>query len=147
MTKSKRRAKETVTKGFKANTDITLLNPGRQDIKERQIQNLPLSLLGQLFGNVTTHKYCFQIHPQILYKKPALQYLISISQVCYPLLYLFAERWVVPEAQQPHSHLITWLITRISLYDIQINNAMRCVEIISSLTSKATAATTQEKIC
>lgn len=38
--KSKRKAKETVTKGFKANTDITLLNPGRQDIKERQIEKI-----------------------------------------------------------------------------------------------------------
>lgn len=26
--------------GFRANTDITLLNPGRQDIKERQIQKI-----------------------------------------------------------------------------------------------------------
>jgi hypothetical protein len=84
-----------------------LLNPGRQEEKKEKYEEVPLSLLGQLFGNVTTHKYRFQIYPQILYKKPALQYFVGISQVCYPLLYLFAERWVVPDAQQTYSHLIT----------------------------------------
>jgi hypothetical protein len=68
-----------------------------QENKKKK-KKLPLSLLGQLFGNVTTYKHCFQIHPQILYKKPTLQNLISISQICYPLLYLLAERGIVPDA-------------------------------------------------
>lgn len=58
--------------------------------------HLPLGLLGQLLGNVPTHKYGLQVHPQVLDKQPAFQDFVGVGQVAHPLLDLLSEGRVVP---------------------------------------------------
>ena len=52
--------------------------------------------LGQLFGNVTTHKDSLQVDPQVLHGHPVLNDLGRVGQVGHPQLNLLLEGGIVP---------------------------------------------------
>jgi predicted unusual protein kinase regulating ubiquinone biosynthesis (AarF/ABC1/UbiB family) len=52
--------------------------------------------LWQLLGYVTTHKYCFKIHPQVLHYHPVLYYVSGVGQLLDPQLNILFKGSIVP---------------------------------------------------
>lgn len=78
---------------------------------------LPLSLLGELLSDVTSHKHSLQIDPHVLHQEPSLQDLIGVAEIKHPLLDLFAE-WSIVSVN--HIAIIDFL--RINVYMIWTNS-------------------------
>ena len=57
-------------------------------------------LLGQLFGNIPTHKHCLQVDPEVLDQQPLLQHLVGVGEVLDPLLDLLLEGCIVAVGEQ-----------------------------------------------
>ena len=56
--------------------------------------------LWQLLCDVSSHKHCFQIHPQVLHRHPVVNNVRGVGQLLDPRRYVLLEGSIVPETER-----------------------------------------------